>query len=308
MEYSLFDRLFVCLSYSAFFFLSGIVFSLKNDFASFLKTKVRHVIIPYFCLGITVVLADLIFSYGINFGLSDIVRKVGCLFFQERYTTLWFLACLMILNILMYPLVRFVKIHWLSYFIVFAICLCGILLWRNGILSLPWNIDAALVVLPFFYMGHKLRDVCVSFQSLIICKKRYIIVLVFVLGLLVWFFNSRNIALTGEKVDIFYSNLNMELITFLSASIGITMIVLLSMSYINRFIMYVGENSLLYFVWHQTILLPLLCRIYWGLGFMQLSDIETNIIKCVSVVLTIVIITILNMVIKRSKLKFVLGQ
>ena len=41
---------------------------------------------------------------------------------------------------------------------------------------------------------------------------------------------------------------------------------------------------------------------------MQLSDIETNIIKCVSVVLTIVIITILNMVIKRSKLKFVLGQ
>lgn len=100
-----------------------------------------------------------------------------------------------------------------------------------------------------------------SFQSLIICKKRYVIVLVFVLGLLVWFLNFRNIASTGEKVDIFYSNLNMELITFLSASIGITMIVPLSMSYINRFIMYVGENSLLYFVWHQTILLPLLCRI-----------------------------------------------
>lgn len=291
-----------------FFFLSGVVFSLKYDFVSFLKTKVRHIVVPYFCLGSTVVLADLLFSYGINFGLLDIVKKVACLFFQERYTTLWFFACLLILNILMYPLVKFVKIHPLSDFIVFVICLCGILLWRNGIFSLPWNIDAALVVLPFFYVGHKLRDVFLSSQSLIICKKRYVIFFVFILGFLVWLFNSWNIASTGEKVDIYYSNMNIELLTFLTASIGIVMIVLLSMIHINPIIIYIGENSLLYFVWHQTILLPLLCRIYWGLGFMQLSDIETNIIKCVSVVLTIVIITILNMVIKRSKLKFVLGQ
>lgn len=281
---------------------------MKYDFASFLKTKVRHIIVPYFCLGCTVVLADLVFSYGINFGLSDITKKVECLFFQERYTTLWFFACLLILIILMYPLVRFVKIHRLSDSMVFVICLCGILLWENGILSLPWNIDAALVMLPFFYIGGKLRDVLLYSQSLIVCKKRYVIILVLVLGFFVWFLNSWNIATTGERVDIYYSNLNMELLTFLTALIGIAMIVLLSMSYINRIIMYIGENSLLYFVWHQTIILPLLCRIYWRFGFKNLPDIETNMLKCFSVVLTIIIRTILNMVIKRSKLKFVLGQ
>lgn len=66
-----------------FFFLSGVVFSLKYDFVSFLKTKVRHIVVPYFCLGSTVVLADLLFSYGINFGLLDIVKKVACLFFKK---------------------------------------------------------------------------------------------------------------------------------------------------------------------------------------------------------------------------------
>ena len=153
-----------------------------------------------------------------------------------------------------------------------------------------------------------MRDVFLCSQSLVVCKKRYIIIIVFVLGFFVWFFNSWNIATTGERVDIYYSNLNMELVTFLTASIGIAMIVLLSMVHINRIIMYIGENSLLYFVWHQTIILPLLCRIYWRFGFKNISDIETNMLKCFSVVLTIIIITILNMVIKRSKFKFVLGQ
>lgn len=290
-----------------FFFLSGVVYSLKKSFALFFKTKIQRIIIPYFCLGITVVFSNLLFSKGFGFGLTDVVKEARLLVVQERYTTLWFFACLLILNILMYPLIRYVRCRWLSDFIVFIICLCGILLWRNGILVLPWNIDAAMVVLPFFYGGYRLKEVLISLGNI---QKRhfYIIVIVTFFGILVWLLNTWNMALTGEKVDLFYSNLNIELLTFLAATIGVAMIVLFSMSHINCIIKYIGENSILFFVWHQTIILQVLCRIYWKIGIMQSNYIEINIIKCFSVILTLVIITILNEVIIHSGLKYILGR
>lgn len=290
-----------------FFFLSGVVYSLKKSFFSFFKTKIQRIIIPYICLGITVVFANLLFSMGFGFGLTDIVKEVGLLVVQERYTTLWFLACLLILNILMYPLIRFVRSRWQSDFIVSVLCLCGILLWRSGVLVLPWNIDVALVVLPFFYGGYRLKEMLFSLGHI---QKRNFdkIVIATFFGILVWLLNTWNIALTGEKVDLFYSNLNIELLTFLAAAIGVAMIVLFSMSHINCVIKYVGENSLLFFVWHQTIILQVLCRIYWKIGILQSNNIEINIIKCFSIILTLVIITILNEVIIHSRFKFILGR
>lgn len=286
-----------------FFFLSGVVYSLKNTFVSFFKTKVQRVIIPYFCLGITVVFANLLFSKSLGFGLTDIINEVGLLVVQERYTTLWFFSCLLMLNILMYPLIRYVRCRWLSDFIVFVICVCGIMLWRNDILVLPWNIDVALVVLPFFYGGYRLKEMLFSLGNRQNRDFDNIVIVTFS-GILVWFLNTWNIALTGEKVDLFYSNLNNELLTFLAATIGVAMIVLFSMSHVNCIIKYIGENSLLFFVWHQTIILQVLCRIYWKIGIY----IELNIIKCLSIILTLVIITILNEVIRHSRLKFILGR
>lgn len=65
-----------------FFFLSGIVYSVKDNLAIFLKSKIRRIVVPYICLGIPVVLADLYFKS--NFDYHGIVRGVEYLIVQER--------------------------------------------------------------------------------------------------------------------------------------------------------------------------------------------------------------------------------
>lgn len=295
-----------------FFFLSGIFFSLKNDFVSFMRNKIHHIVIPYFCLGISVIIANLIFSRGLHFRITDMVEEFVCLVVQERYTTLWFFACLLMVNLLMYPMIRYIRNRKICDLCCFGLCICGIVLWRNGAIVLPWNIDAALVMLPFFYIGFRLKYFITS-PKIVINKIKcfhnfHNIIIVFFLGVLVWIFNLMNMLLTGERVDVFYSNLTMEFLTLPTAIIGIVMIVLLSKNTKNSVIRYIGENSILYFAWHQTIVLPLLCRIYWKVGLFDGLFIEMNMLKWISVIVTIIIITLLNEVVKHSKLKFVLGH
>lgn len=289
-----------------FFFLSGVVFSTKADFASFFKSKIRRIIVPYFCLSLPVIFTNLFFSMRLRFGISDIVKEFVLFVIQERHTTFWFIACLFVLNVLMYPLAKYVRSHRLSDIIILFLCLCGILLWRSDVLALPWNIDAALVVLPFFYIGYRLKGFLLHLSN---SNLRIGIVAIPVLGFLVWLLNSWNMGITGKRVDIFYSNLNVELLAYLAAAIGILMTVLFSMSHINKIIRYIGENSLLYFAWHQTIILPVLNNVYWKIGVMKLPVYtETSLIKWLSVLLTLLVITLLNEAVVRTKLKFVLGK
>jgi len=294
-----------------FFFLSGIVFSVKNSFTTFLKAKVQHIIVPYFCLGVPVILAKLYYQakldvYGIASGMKQLL-------IQERYTTLWFVSCLLILNYLMYLLVKFIRNLWLKDAIVVSFCLCGILLWRSGITVLPWNIDIAFIVFPFFYMGYRFKRSLLN-TSLTengdgsLPRSTYMMLVVLLTGSVVWFVNAYNIELTGERVDLYYDNLNYEVLTFFTAFLGILMMVFLSQCHVCRPILYIGENSLLFFAWHVDVVFPALWRLYWFLGITPSSCLGVITIKCLSVVLTLIIITVLNEMIRHTKMKFMLGK
>ena len=138
-----------------FFFLSGYCFNIKSDFNFFIRSKIKRLLIPYVCLCIPIIFANMFFIG--DFSCSYLICEVEGFVVQERYTTLWFISCLLLVNSLMYPIVRYCKSSKQTVFFVLMLTLIGIILWRKGILVLPWNIDASFVVLPFFYVGFLLK-------------------------------------------------------------------------------------------------------------------------------------------------------
>lgn len=86
-----------------FFLLSGYVFNSNCDFITFLKKKRKSMIIPYFCLGIPMLLfSGLVHYVNGDYTIRDYVFLFLRFVIQRRMWTLWFLACLFFLNIMFY--------------------------------------------------------------------------------------------------------------------------------------------------------------------------------------------------------------
>ena len=76
-------------------------------------------------------------------------------------------------------------------------------------------------------------------------------------------------------------------------------------------IRYIGENSMLYYAWHQTIMIPIMRKVmeFTGLTSLQGYGLLGNFVyKMVMVVGIVLALTICNWVIKRIGLEFVLGK
>lgn len=58
VDYSYLRNIIYTFHMPLFFYLSGYVFSQKESFGSFFWSKVRRIIIPYFCLGIPMIIFD----------------------------------------------------------------------------------------------------------------------------------------------------------------------------------------------------------------------------------------------------------
>ena len=289
-----------------FFFLSGYCFNIKSDFNSFIRSKIKRLLIPYVCLCIPIIFANMFFIG--DFSCSYLICEVEGFVVQERFTTLWFISCLLLVNSLMYPIVRYCKSSKQTVFFVLMLTLIGIILWRKGVLVLPWNIDASFVVLPFFYVGFLLKGK-IKEEAFKGQKKLITYLGVLLLVIIIYILNEKNISLSGTKVDIFYSNFNIEWLSYVIAFLGIIMVTILSLCINNSFLMYIGRNSMIFFAWHQSIVFPFLSLIYWKTGISQLAIYhDTTFFKWFSILMAIVILSLLNEVVINSRIKFILGQ
>ena len=93
-----------------FFFLSGYTFRTTDTFECFVKKKIKRMLIPYLWLGVGIIVFSVLLSLKNN---TFSVGYVGGLFLQlllqKRAWTLWFLACLLVVNFFFYLMHRFIK-------------------------------------------------------------------------------------------------------------------------------------------------------------------------------------------------------
>ena len=170
-----------------FFFAAGLVFSAKpsggsafSGFGAFVAKKLRQLMLPYAVFGLIAIaiylalgaLAASILGRGeadltladCLFGLLYGNAAMPQLFF---YRPLWFLPCLFVMEVLAgavaFPLAKVEKPQVRAVIILavsVAAAALGLLYERFVGTPLPWGIETAFILLPFFAAGFALRTLC----------------------------------------------------------------------------------------------------------------------------------------------------
>ena len=292
-----------------FFFLSGYVFSQKESFGSFLWSKVKRLIIPYFCLGIPMIIFDVYrqnrFMY---FSADKAIGEFMGLLEQKRLWTLWYVACLFWLNILFYVLVRFVKNQRLLTVITIVISVVGLIYFRMGGQPFYWNMDVCMTALPFFYVGYLCRQKEILEKYVFAFDKKWVLAVAAMSVMMVCLIV--NLKFAGTHLEMFEGEYGIEPITYMGAFAGILCMILLSWKFDGKVIRYLGKNSMIYYAWHQTILLPIIEEFYRKHRMFQelrLSAPEYLTRSVLSVLIICVVLTLVSVIFNHSFLRVAVG-
>ena len=292
-----------------FFFLSGYLFNPNDRFGAFIKKKCRGILLPYFTLGLVVVLCDalypLLFS-GRPFTFRQFLfcfeQDIPPFLIQNRYATLWYLAVLFGVNIAMYLICR------IKNMIIQAITVClafagGMLYYTRGGAGIFWNIDVILPALIFFWAGYFTREKKIIDSHLAVAKSKPTLMFLFLIINII--FNVLTLVISGEGLEMYRCSYGIPPFTLLSAFAGIFFVIMLSLITSAAPITYIGKNSLIYFMWHQAVIYPVLDVIYSMAG---IDGYGSNVGSFLAIVFSRLLITCLIMwviteILKRTPLR-----
>lgn len=287
-----------------FFFMSGYLFSLKSSFKEFLINKCRRILVPYVFLGFLMCLFNAVwYKY-------DLVWMLKSILVQKRMWALWFIACLFWLNLLFYILVRCIKSEKVRAIAVCLIAAAGIGYYQMGGDAFYWNMDICTTALPFFYVGFLCKKTDFINQNILAAKYKWLYFLGFVA--IDTLCTALNYRITGQYLEFFIGMYGIVPLTYAGSFAGIFCVVILA-DFCRGFkpFRYIGENSMIFYAWHQNMLLPLIWFLLQELSLFQ-SDIQGKGMHYGKVlVITFMICvfsTLLNEVICRFKLGFIVGK
>ena len=298
-----------------FFFMSGYLFSMKNSFGEFLKNKCKRILIPYVCLGTLLALFNAFWQGRNPFGEPWFQKDVFFgnlwgLLFQNRMWTLWFIACLFWLNILFYVIVRFVKNEKVKAAVVVLMAAAGIIYYKMGGSSLYWNVDVCFTAMPFFYVGYVCRKTDFINQKILGSKWKWGLCIGFVVIDAIC--TIVNLKLTGQFLEFFSKQYGIAVLTYIGAFAGTFAVIILADACRGfKPLKYIGENSMMFYAWHQTMLLPVIEVMFQKMDLFQGDWIlggEYYARLVLSTLLCCIFSAVLNEIICRLKLGFMVGK
>lgn len=294
-----------------FFFLSGCVFhGYGQNFKDYLIKKIKTIVVPYFCLGIFL---PVFFSFQSlliykDYNLQTYIEYFKGFLLQKCWFTIWFIACLFVVEILFYWIVRLCKNNMIAIIIISILCgVVAMIYYHFGGNTLVWNIDTAFAAIPFFGLGYlffRLEKI----REFILSKKLINILLFgsFAIGNIVFVYVDLR---TGGKIlDMSSHTWGFPLFSYTSAICGIMCVIMVSNLITIKPVKYLGANSLVYYAWHSRIMIPILGYLYAAIGIFQSDSIIEQCIYCIaSLALICIILFIPDYIIRHSKLKFMVG-
>ena len=293
-----------------FFFLSGFVFSgRKYDFATFLKKKVRSLVIPYFTLGSGIFLFFCIVYALEGRPAGEYLEMLRNFLVQEHYWTVWFLACLFLTELIAYGIhAAFPEKPLAADAVSIALCGFGLLRYRLGWGSLPWNVDVALVAQFFFRAGFRFKAVepkLAAFDRL-----KWLPRLVICGGLMIGNFilGYIGIRVGGAFLDMSVGIYGSEIFTFLSAFTGILGVILFARMVEWKWLRWLGRNTMVIFGWHSRIVIVACGYLYAHLGLFQSGGLVDTLgsAACTFVIIFALLVPATHLV-KRSRVHGLFG-
>lgn len=234
-----------------FFLLSGIFHKKYDCYKSFIKKKVKTLLIPYFIFSIILIFVWYIIGrkYG-EAALHPVTLKqsiLGMLYGSEVKDiasmqwggTLWFLPCLFIVENLFYFISKLKKE---KVFVLILLSMSSSIVYNLLFtFNLPWNIQRALFEIGFYSVGYYYKD---FFLETTESKARYMIFGVFALflNLLVFSVFKVNDQVISKVIYFF---------TGLFGSVGI--IELCKVYKTNKFIDQIGKNTIILFCLERKV-------------------------------------------------------
>lgn len=247
-----------------------------------------------------------------NFSVFDFhlfISLIRSLIIQQRLWTLWYMACLFWINIIFYWLVKKIQKIKLLFLIVITMFIVGLLYYHFIDVALPWNIDVVMTSSIFFFAGYVFKLNYFRFEKYFTQLKSVILFLAFgIINALAGYFS---IKLSGKGLDMFKNSYGFPPLTLLSAFAGILCVIIFAHWFDIRCIKYIGKNSMIYYAWHQTIMIPLVRLIlsYVGIEYNEISS-NTMLLceRMLELLIIVVLLTICHICISKTKLKFMIGR
>lgn len=294
-----------------FFFLSGYLFSIGSSLKEFVLKKLRTVVLPYFTLGLAILLYNIYSAVKANtYSAAWFWETIRRFVVQDRFWTIWFLASILVLNIMMYPLVRFLKRTWMIAATAIAVAVIGLLYYHFGGSKLPWDIDVAFCAMPFFGGGFLIRRHKDRIGFFVRGKARSLIMF-FACGASNIFFCFLNYHSSHRPCDMFSMYYGIAPLMYLSAFSGIAAVVIFCRRFIWRPICFIGGNSLVFFALHQEIAMPIAKNLMSNVHFVVAQGDPTSKILLYFVVelsLILLIMTAIVILINNTSLRKLIGK
>lgn len=117
--------------------------------------------------------------------------------------------------------------------------------------------------------------------------------------------------ISGTTLEMFWCKYGFEPLTYLAAFAGVFFVVGISKVKTFAIIRYIGENSLVYYAWHQTIFMPIVSTLFGKMKYFihgGSSPIECIAYYLVSLIVIVLLLTICNEIIMKTKLRKLIGR
>lgn len=293
-----------------FFFLSGYVFSTKRQWRDFVGSRIRSIVVPYFCMAGILAVA----TFAAKFLRGELTAAVigsqlWAILVQNRLWVVWYLTCLFLVELIAYGLVKLVKSDVQLGILAAVIPVLGFgYRWGLNGPALPWNLDICFLGLPFFLAGFLCRRHSSRFQFAAGSRKAVTLVLLAAVNL---GFTWLSFRLSGHRLDFYDMTFGFLPLSFAAAFAGIGFVILVSQQKTLRPIRYFGENTMLYFALNQSIAIPFVSLFLPYARFAQVipnSWLAIPIWAFVQMIAVVILLTIGNEIILRLGLGFMLGK
>lgn len=285
----------LCIIYSfhmpLFFALSGYTFSVKKDFKTFLISKIKGLLIPYFFLCLILLIFHDIFLHTYTGITPEQIGNhlIGILIgFRNTkyYFSMWFILVLFISEIILYFFIK--QINKIKYrTIVFAVSafffpLITFFVFKSEINISVWSIDIVPAAVGFIIIGYLLKENSEKLKAL----TNIIFFPVFsVLNILCAYLSSKKFTVTN---DLFNCQINNYLFYILGALFGICAVFVLCINLKKcRPLEYIGKNSIIFYAFQNSLFIPIsiiILRYIKRIGlpdFWVINAIGVTVITCI---------------------------
>ncbi len=235
-----------------FFLLSGLFFSVRQPFKTWIRKKSKRLLLPFCIFYVLTYLINVTLTifFDVKFKSEFSYSDIFVVFYKDVYpnSAIWFLLALFWSSIILYGILRSIsKIHLQTLAVLFCFII-GVALDKLDI-NIPLYIDTAFTATIFLYTGYlfKYYQLIDKFQSMVHIQRLIWGSLIFVVNFVICW-------LWGEGASMVNNAIGNPVLFYISAMTG--SIAVLAFSYIfNKLpiVSYIGRYSMLVLCTHMYL-------------------------------------------------------